>query len=208
MTSFTPFINWSFEFASHVTCPTYHVALDNVYSKPFKHAFVATLFTDANRTAVVPDVITVFQASIVNAILFISPAARTVIAPIIKQMILFYLTTHNTCRFPLRSPATMTAAFNNFLATNDTSVVMHVATTPVYINCDNFDAMLFTGISLTGPIRHIKIVGTGAGATTYVAAATQTPAQIAASATNQSLVLQQATTTVVIAATITATFNL
>ena len=139
MVYFTPFTDWSFEFASHATCPTYRMALNNVYSEPFEPAFVATLFTDVNRTAVVSDVIAVIRSGIVDAILLTSPAARTVITPIINQMLLFCRNTTNSRRFPLRSPATMTATLTNFLAMNITSVVIWVATTSVYIDCNNFD---------------------------------------------------------------------
>ena len=131
MTDFTPFTDWSFEFAPHPTCPAYHNALNNIYSEPFEPAFVATLFTDASRTVVSPNVIAALRAGIVETILLTSTATRTVITPVINQMLLFCRTNTNTRRFPLRTPATFTAALTSFLATNITAVVIRVATTPV-----------------------------------------------------------------------------
>ena len=106
----------------------------------------------------------------------------------------------------------MTAALTNFLTINVTSIIIWVATTPVYVDCNNFDPMLFTGILLTGPV----CASTGTGAATYVAATVTAPAQIATAADNaaaatapaQPLAAQQTATAAVLAATLPATFNL
>ena len=97
----------------------------------------------------------------------------------------------------------MTAALNDFLATNVTSVVIRVATTPVYVDCTNFDPMLFTSILLTGPVR----AATGTSAGTYVATVTTTPAQIATAAANAHAA-QQTAAAAVLVATLPAIFNL
>ena len=78
--------------------------------------------------------------------------------------------------------------------------------------------MLFTSVSLTGPVCHINIAcaGMGTGADTYTTAAATSPAQIAAaaataaaSAATQALAAQQAAAgAAVIAPTILANFDL
>ena len=77
-------------------------------------------------------------------------------------------------------------------------MIIRISTTPIYVDSKNFDAMTFTGILLTGPIRPTAPqTGTGADAGTYAAAVTTTPAQIATAAAAAVLV-----------APLPATFNL
>ena len=98
----------------------------------------------------------------------------------------------------------MTAALTNFLANNLTGVVIQVATTSVYVDCDKFDTMLFTGNFLTNPIRPTAPgtdMRTSAG--TYAADAATTP-----TAEAEALVAQQTAAAAVLAATLLATFNL
>ena len=98
--------------------------------------------------------------------------------------------------------ATFTAALNATIAAAHPTMVIRFSTTPIYVDCNNFDAITFTGISLTSPICHINFIGavTGpsvVGAATCAADTTLTPAQVTAAATvtanavNQALVAQQ-----------------
>ena len=124
-------------------------------------------------------------------------------------MLLFCCTSNNTCRFPLWSPASLTQALTNFLTTNVTSVVIWVATAPVYVDCPTIDPMLFTGILLTSLIRPTTApTGAGAGATAPAAAGTTiTPTQAATTAA-QVHAAQQAAQAAILATTLPATFNL
>ena len=95
------------------------------------------MFTDANQTTVVANIIAVIRTGIVDTILQTSTADRAVTTPVINQMLLFCRCGPNTKRFPLRSAATITAALTAFLATNVTSVFIRIATTPLYVECNN-----------------------------------------------------------------------
>ena len=180
MTDYTPIIDWSYVFAPHPHSETYHSGLNDLYSEPFDSAVVDALFTTAAKTIIAPNVIATVRAGVVDTVLLSSSADRTVVLPVINQMLLFMVCGIPGKRFPLRSPATFTTALDATIVSGHTTMIVRLSTTPIYVDCDNFDAMNFTGISLTGPIRPTApgtgtVTGTGA-ATFAAAAATTTPA--------------------------------
>ena len=202
MTDFTSITDWSFQFPVHLHCKTYHATLNDIYSEPLEPAVVDNLFTTVAKTTVTPNAIATIRAGIVNTIRVTSTADRIVIVPIINQMLIFATCGTPTKRFPIRSPATFTAALNATIAAVHATRVIRFSTTLIYVDCNNFDAMIFTGISLTGPICDINFTVAGTdpgvvGAATYAAATVPTPAQVAAAAivtanaANQALVAQQ-----------------
>ena len=124
MTNFTPITDWSFQFAVHLHCKTYHTSLNDIYSEPLEPTVVNNLFTTAAKTTVTPDVIATVRAGIVDTILFTSTADRIVIAPVINQMLIFATCGTPLKRFPIRSLATFTVALNATLATSSTSMIV------------------------------------------------------------------------------------
>ena len=215
MVDYTPVIDWYFHYAAHLHSKTYHNALNDLYSEPSDHAVVDNLFTTAAKTTIVPNVIATVRAGIVDTILFTSTADRILIAPVINQMLLFAVCRAPGKRFPLRSPTTFTAALDATLATGSTNMIVQLLTTPIYGDSNNFDAMNFTGILLTSPIRHIN-VGAGAGAvgaatctatTALTLAQITTTAAVTATAANQALVVQQTVAAAALVATLPTEFN-
>jgi len=89
MTNYTSITQYSFSFAPHPTCGTFCAAMNNAYSEDFDPAVVATFFTDAARTQVVPDVIPIIRAAIIDTIMLSTTAPRPVVAPIVNIMALF-----------------------------------------------------------------------------------------------------------------------
>ena len=131
MTNFTSITQYSFEFSPHPTCRSFGTALNNSYAEDFEPAVVATFFTDAARTTVVPNVITVIRAAIIDIVLLSSTTNRTVVVPIINHMPLFGNCGIPPRKFAIRSTTTLTTALEAIVAATQTVLVIKLNTASV-----------------------------------------------------------------------------
>ena len=131
MTDYTTITQYSFLFASHPTCSSFSPAMNNAYSEDFDPAVVATFFTDAARTTVVPNVITVIRAAIIDIVLLSSTTNRTVVVPIINHMPLFGNCGIPPRKFAIRSTTTLTTALEAIVAVTQTVLVIKLNTASV-----------------------------------------------------------------------------
>ena len=212
MADYTSLTDWSYKFANHPHCEPFDVVLNNIYSEDFDNAVVDRIFTDANKTLFATNIIPVLRAAIIDIIMISSTADRAVVATIINQMLLFEFFGNPGRKYPIRSTATVTKALNVSVATNRTDIVLQLNPVQVFVGPYNFAVMNFTGISLTGPIRHINIAGASTDPATYATVTALTPAQVAAAAVtataaNQALVAQQQAAAAALAATLPTKFD-
>ena len=127
MTDYTTITQYSFSFAHHPTCPTFSNAMNNAYSEDFDPAVVATFFTDTARTQVVPNVVAVIRAAIIDTVMLSTTATRPVVAPIVNIMALFgHFGTPTPQKLPLRSTTTFTTALDAVIAATQTVVVIKI----------------------------------------------------------------------------------
>ena len=207
MANYASIMDISFCFSDHPTYPAFSKALNDTYAEPFAVPAVASLFTDAGCTTVVPDVVPVLCAAIIDTIMISSTADQTIVALIINGMLLFVKAGTPPRKIPIWSTGTMTTTLTTYVASNQTYVLLNINPATVFVDPTTFTIMNFGGTTLTGPIRPTALrTGTGTGAGTSAAAAI-TPTQ-AATAAAQVLVAKQTATAAVFAATLPVTFNL
>ena len=185
MANYTSITDLVFAFSKHPTCINFSKALNNTYSEPLDAPVLTSLFTDAGRTAVVPDVVPVLRAAIINTIMLSSTADRTVVAPMINSMLLFLKVGNPPRKYPVRSTGTLTTALTAHVTSATPIVLLHVNPSTVFVDTDHFTIMDFGGLSLIRPVRPTaNRTGAGTGAASYAAAITTTPAHIATAAAN------------------------
>ena len=131
-----------------------------------------------------------------------STADRTIVAPFINSMLLFLKVGQPPRKYPIRSTATFTTALTAHVDINQTTVLIQVNPSTVFVDPDTFTIMDFGGLSLTRP--PVTRTGTGTGGGTTVVAATATPAELATAAANAHTALQTAAAAVLAATLPTA----
>ena len=145
MTDYTTINYFSFSFGDHPTCPAFSDALNNTYSEPFANTIAVRFFTNARRTTVAPDIITVLREAIIDTVLISSIADRTVVAPIINSMLLFAKCDNPSRKFPLQLPGTVTTAFDANVATPSNYFLIRLNPATFLIDPHNFTVMIFCG---------------------------------------------------------------
>ena len=184
MTNYTALIAYNFKFCDHPLCHIFTTSLNNTYAELFQNSVADWFFTNANNTAVAPNVITIIRTAIIDTIMILSTADCTIDAPIIIYIHLFTYGGIPFRKFPIQTASTFATALQAIITTTHVTVVFQLDTGNIYIALNNVTVRDFTGLSLTGPICHINaltaattatapgVVGAGAtaGATATAAA--------------------------------------
>ena len=188
MTTYTTITDWSFQFGDHPHCTNFVPALNNTYSEDIEPAAVSRVFTNNIRTIIAVNVITVLQTTVIDTILVLFRGNYTVVALIVNQMLLFGYFGNPAQKFPILSAGIVTTVLNTNITANKTAVIIVLNMALIFVDCNNFNVMDFTGLSLTGPVCHINaptapgIVGEDEGAGTATGATPPTAAQVVAAA--------------------------
>ena len=143
MTDFTPITDWSFKFANHPHCPAVVIALNNTYAEDVEAAAIDSIFTDANRTVVVANVINVIRGAIVDTILLLSSDDQTVVAPIINHTPLFGLFSNPSQKIALPSAGSFSSTLNATITATKTGIVVWINTASIWVDCSTYNAMNF-----------------------------------------------------------------
>ena len=127
-----------------------------MYGEPFGDTFVDWLFTNATKTAIATNVITVIREAAINTILISFTADHREIAPIINSMLTFSIYRASPQKFSIWTAGTVRTALNAILATGHTQVMFQINTVSVFVDSNNFAVLDFAGLSFTGPVCHIN----------------------------------------------------
>ena len=183
MTSFIAITNYSYKFRENPHCANFHNTLNNTYVQPFESSDVNRFFTDARKTAITANIITIMRSAIIDTILLSSQADITVTAPIVNHMLLFGYFGIPVQKFPIQSPGTVYTALNAALAGNSTTVIIQINTASHFVNCDTFNCMNFDSIYINVSVLHIGgSAGTGTGTGTGAGAGADADADAGAGA--------------------------
>ena len=88
MENFTTITAYDFKFGGHPLCPMFSTTFNNTYAEPLETSVINQHFTNANKTTVAADVIVAIRTAIIDTILIPSTADRTVVTPIVNQMLI------------------------------------------------------------------------------------------------------------------------